>query len=217
MNPSFEQYFIEQSFLFQERMRREEREYYERLRREHDERNERFERDEQTEEDELFRILEDDKIIASGRRARIRIRLDIGRKHPRSEERIIEDNRLISSAETIISNRRERNRLGMIDELARREARREERKLAKVQQIKPKIIVLTKAAMEVVCEVCPICMDKPSKINSITTECGHEFCKGCYNEYIATANSNKSCPMCRKNDPKITVYRRARATKQCNL
>ena len=190
MNPSFEQYFIEQTFLFQERMRRE------RMRR------------------------EDDKNIVSGRHARIRIRLDIGRKHPRSEERILEDNRLISLADTIISNRRERNRLGMIDELARREARREERreerKLAKVQQIKPKIIVLTKAAMEVVCEVCPICMDKPSKINSITTECGHEFCKGCYNEYIATANSNKSCPMCRKNDPKITVYRRARATKQCN-
>jgi len=171
----------------------EQREYYERLHR-----------------DELFRIHEDEKIIVSGRHARIRIRLDIGRKHPRSEERILEDTRLISLADIIISNRRERNRernrLGMIYELARREERREERKLAKVQQIKPKIIVLTKATMEVVCEDCAICLNKPQKLNSITTECGHEFCKGCYDEYLAAA-TNKSCPMCRKPAPKITSYR----------
>ena len=66
---------------------------------------------------------------------------------------------------------------------------------------------LTEVEIETICEDCAICFNKPTKLDSITTECGHEFCKGCYIDYIATTNRNKSCPLCRKNNPKITTYR----------
>ena len=122
MNPS-----VESAFL-----------YYLQIRREDNERNGRFERNEHTEEDALFRDRAEKKRIASGSLARIRIRSDIGRKRPRSEGIIREDLRLISLADNIISNRRERNRLDMIDELARREASREaRRKERKVRPTKP--------------------------------------------------------------------------------
>ena len=183
--------------------------YYLQICREDDERNERFQRNEHTEGDALFRDRAEKKKIASGSLARIRIRYDIGRKRPRSEGIIREDLRLISLADTIITARHERRRIDMNHELARREELREERKLFKIRP-KPTVIILTKTTIEVLCEDCAICLNKPTKANSITTECGHEFCKGCYKNYLAL-DRNKSCPMCRKNNPKITSYRVSRA------
>jgi len=81
---------------------------------------------------------------------------------------------------------------------------------------KPRIRVLTKATMNTVCDDCAICMTKPQKLDSVTTDCGHEFCKGCYTDFIAAINSNKSCPMCRNPNPKITSYR-TRAPNQKRL
>ena len=72
-------------------------------------------------------------------------------------------------------------------------------------QIVKDVITLTEVELKILCEDCPICMNKPTKLNSVTTECGHEFCKDCYNEYLA-ADNNKSCPMCRNPNPKITFY-----------
>jgi len=54
----------------------------------------------------IIELGEDDKIIATGKSARYRIRRDyLGRQHPRSDEIIAEDNRLINLADIIIRTR----------------------------------------------------------------------------------------------------------------
>lgn len=77
---------------------------------------------------------------------------------------------------------------------------------------KPK--TLAKAALEIDClEPCAICMEIPKKKDSLTTECGHEFCSGCYKDWFNTPTSNHSCPSCRKICPKVTTYK-ARAARK---
>jgi len=54
----------------------------------------------------IIELGEDDKIIVTGKSARYRIRRDnLGRQHPRSDEIIAEDNRLINLADIIIRTR----------------------------------------------------------------------------------------------------------------
>ena len=43
---------------------------------------------------------------------------------------------------------------------------------------------------------CPICQE--DKLDTIKTNCNHDFCKGCIEDYIKT-NCNYNCPVCRKN------------------
>jgi hypothetical protein len=88
-----------------------------------------------------------------------------------------------------------------------RYTRRVTRRLAEKNHYKAFVTALTDVEIEAICEDCAICFDKPTKLNSITTECGHEFCKGCYKVWVNAANSNKSCPTCRNPNPKIIAYR----------
>ena len=73
---------------------------------------------------------------------------------------------------------------------------------------------IPRAALESNCaNACAICIEIPKKIDSLTTECGHEFCKGCYHDWFNSRNGNKCCPTCRKENPKVTIYK-ARAPRQ---
>ena len=58
---------------------------------------------------------------------------------------------------------------------------------------------------------CCICMDEYTRVNSVTTSCGHAFCKGCYDQHeetgLASPTRKVCCPICRSINPKITEYR----------
>jgi hypothetical protein len=57
-------------------------------------------------------------------------------------------------------------------------------------------------------EPCSICYEGYTKANSVTTCCGHSFCKGCYSSHEA-AHPDRAvdCPLCRKTNPHITEFR----------
>jgi hypothetical protein len=76
---------------------------------------------------------------------------------------------------------------------------------------------IKKADFEAPCiDSCPICLDIHTKGDSLTTECDHEFGKGCYNYWMNSLSSNKKCPTCRKDCPKVTYYK-TRKTKPIPL
>ena len=45
-------------------------------------------------------------------------------------------------------------------------------------------------------ELCSICWNNMSNLDSIKTECNHEYCNSCLTNWL---QNKKSCPMCRKN------------------
>lgn len=51
---------------------------------------------------------------------------------------------------------------------------------------------------------CSICHETHVKVDSLTTDCNHEFGKECYNEWVSKQNS---CPMCRNVCKNVTVYK----------
>jgi len=75
-----------------------------------------------------------------------------------------------------------------------------------------KSIALKKTELDAVMpDSCSICMENYTRVNSVTTSCGHAFCKGCYDVHEQTGLSNRMlkvrCPLCRTETPKITEYR----------
>lgn len=74
---------------------------------------------------------------------------------------------------------------------------------------------LSKSAADAT-QTCQICFETRTKVTLLTTDCGHEYCRTCYESWINTPTSNKCCPTCRKDNACVTVYRH-RATKQSNL
>ena len=60
---------------------------------------------------------------------------------------------------------------------------------------------------------CGICLEVNTRANSIVTDCGHGFCKTCFDQYIESIRLRPrqerqlSCPMCRKFGPKCTEFR----------
>ena len=67
---------------------------------------------------------------------------------------------------------------------------------------------------EVMPDVCGICLEEYTRANSVSTCCGHNFCVSCYTSAAkhCAANSQREdrkmkCPMCRKESPKLTIYR----------
>ena len=71
--------------------------------------------------------------------------------------------------------------------------------------------ILSKTALNTPCdEQCVICFDTHNKIDSLTTDCNHEFGRACYNNWILTHNS---CPICRQTCKSVTIYK-GRSTRQ---
>jgi hypothetical protein len=63
-------------------------------------------------------------------------------------------------------------------------------------------------------DVCGICLDEYTRANSVSTCCGHNFCVSCYTSAAEHCKANvlredrkMKCPMCRKESPKLTIYR----------
>jgi hypothetical protein len=76
---------------------------------------------------------------------------------------------------------------------------------------------IKKADFEAHCtDSCSICLEIHTKGDSLTTECNHEFGKDCYNFWMNSLSSNKKCPTCRKDCPKVTYYK-TRKTKPIPL
>ena len=64
-------------------------------------------------------------------------------------------------------------------------------------------------------DACAICRETHQKIDSIITECSHEFGKTCYAAWMLAPQGNQCCPTCRKECPNITSFRpRAKRTTQ---
>jgi hypothetical protein len=76
---------------------------------------------------------------------------------------------------------------------------------------------IKKADFDAPCaDSCPICLEIHTKGDSLTTECDHKFGKDCYNFWMNSLSSNKKCPTCRKDCPKVTYYK-TRKTKPIPL
>lgn len=56
-------------------------------------------------------------------------------------------------------------------------------------------------------EACGICLDTHKKRESVTTECGHEYCKQCWFSWMSNTTGNQKCPTCRKCHPKTTTFK----------
>lgn len=70
--------------------------------------------------------------------------------------------------------------------------------------------VISKSKLEETID-CAICQETPKVKDCILTECGHHYCKTCWNGWMNAERSNKRCPTCRKEMPRITSFR-ARAS-----
>ena len=66
--------------------------------------------------------------------------------------------------------------------------------------------VISKKKLEEIVD-CPICQESPTIKDCILTECGHYFCRRCWNDWMTTPLSNKDCPNCRTIMPEITGFR----------
>jgi len=73
--------------------------------------------------------------------------------------------------------------------------------------------VIAKKKLEETCPgSCAVCLETPKHKDAVCTECNHYFCKDCWNSWMNAERSNKKCPTCRKDMPRITYFK-ARATK----
>ena len=71
-----------------------------------------------------------------------------------------------------------------------------------------KMVTIKKAEFDAICtESCSICLEKHIKGDTIMTECNHEFGVKCYNSWMTAFTSNHTCPTCRKETPRVTMYK----------
>jgi hypothetical protein len=56
-------------------------------------------------------------------------------------------------------------------------------------------------------QICPICLEIHTKINSLKTGCcGNTYGKICFTKWINN-DSNKQCPTCRNISPNVIMYK----------
>ena len=56
------------------------------------------------------------------------------------------------------------------------------------------------------CFQCSICLEDHKNGDSITTSCGHNYGKECWNRWMTQTNTNYSCPDCRAYCPSTISY-----------
>jgi hypothetical protein len=79
--------------------------------------------------------------------------------------------------------------------------------------IRPKAIVkaIGKKVQTTLCgDMCPICIEPFTKLDSVTLPCNHEVCTTCMNDMCVRIDVNKPCvcPLCRQAVDKYTTYRK---------
>lgn len=59
-------------------------------------------------------------------------------------------------------------------------------------------------------DACGICLDTTIRRKTITTSCGHHYCKGCFTQWAKNRRGRTpvSCPYCRENVVEIIEYKR---------
>lgn len=74
--------------------------------------------------------------------------------------------------------------------------------------------VIAKKKLEEACPTeCAICQETPKYKDAVCTDCTHYYCKTCWSGWMTTTGSNKSCPTCRKDLPRVTSYKARASTK----
>jgi len=75
------------------------------------------------------------------------------------------------------------------------------------QPPKENTITLSRTEFDTLCsEICPICLNTHILGHGLVTDCMHTFCKECYKYWINEPNSNRKCPVCRKDCPVVTYF-----------
>lgn len=79
--------------------------------------------------------------------------------------------------------------------------------------------VIAKKKLDEPCPTeCAICQETPKYKDAVCTDCIHYYCKTCWSGWMTTTGSNKSCPTCRKDLPRVTSYKaRASTTKRSHF
>lgn len=68
--------------------------------------------------------------------------------------------------------------------------------------------VIARRKLEEPCPTeCSVCQEVPKYKDAVCTECNHYYCKGCWENWMNAEGSNKKCPTCRKDMPRITSFR----------
>jgi hypothetical protein len=68
--------------------------------------------------------------------------------------------------------------------------------------------VIARRKLEEACPAeCSVCQETPKYKDAVYTECSHYYCKGCWESWMNAEGSNKKCPTCRKDMPRITVFK----------
>ena len=88
-----------------------------------------------------------------------------------------------------------------------------------VSKPKQKVSVIKQADLaRTMPDPCSICQENYTKLESVTTNCGHGCCKGCMTQWLETKHNsgqNATCPMCRVKVTMVTGYReRAKAVRK---
>jgi hypothetical protein len=73
--------------------------------------------------------------------------------------------------------------------------------------------VVSKSKLEETID-CAICQESPKVKDCILTDCGHHYCKTCWNGWMNAERSNKKCPTCRKEMPRITSFKARASSKR---
>ena len=64
-------------------------------------------------------------------------------------------------------------------------------------------------------DVCSICLDSHQKGDSVTAQCGHEFGKQCWEQFLASNDQDETlCPLCRNVCHFVTGYKQRKLTKR---
>lgn len=68
--------------------------------------------------------------------------------------------------------------------------------------------VIARRKLEELCPTeCSVCQETPKYKDAVCTECNHYYCKGCWENWMNAEGSNKKCPTCRKDMPRITTFK----------
>ena len=81
----------------------------------------------------------------------------------------------------------------------------------RVSKPKQKVSVIKRADLtRTMPDLCSICQENYTKLESVTANCGHGCCKGCMTQWLETKHNsgqNATCPMCRVKVTMVTGYR----------
>jgi hypothetical protein len=83
--------------------------------------------------------------------------------------------------------------------------------------IQYKCVALSMSEVKELPKQCTICFETPKKLDSIRTTCFHDFCKGCFRDYVLACSSSSDsicCPNCRADCTMVFEHRKRASNKK---